>query len=226
MLPLPKPAPRTWIIPLREAEVAAAAFDALPTLVLADDVSQLLAEIVQNVTVGESDDTPTGARRHALWLMAIIALRALRSAMHILTVGYEDQVAGYTRLIDELHNRAQQVRNDQSGEHARRWLAGRPVGKGAKIGEQGLWEFLSGPVHANVRAALDWLAISQDDGSTKVLLGPERRPDLANGALVFMASEGRDIANLLALEAGLTPGLSELDWRIKQARAVYNLEPA
>jgi hypothetical protein len=62
---------------------------------------------------------------------------------------------------------------------------------------------LSGPVHANVRAVLDWLAISQDDASTKVVLGPERRPDVANATLVYIAGELRDIAAMLSGAAGL-----------------------
>jgi hypothetical protein len=153
--------------------------------------------------------------------MWFIAVRAMRAAMRVLMIGYEEQSVSYQRLIDELHNRAQQIRADESGDHARRWLDGRPIGTGARLAGQGFWEFLSGPVHANVRAVLDWLAVSQDDGSTRVVVGPERRPEVANAALTYIASEGRDIANLLALEAGLSLNLTEIDRQIHQAHDAY-----
>ena len=153
--------------------------------------------------------------------MAIIALRALRAAIHVLSVGYEDQSVGFQRLIDELHNRAQKVRADSSGDYARQWLDGRSLGKGAKLAGQDFWEFLSGPVHGNVRAVLDWLAVSQDDGSARVVIGPERRPEVANAALTYMASEGRDIASMLAVEAGIKVDTRELDRRIQAAHDQY-----
>ena len=212
-----------WILTQREQELLRSAADDLPMLGLADDVSHLLVEVIEQVTVDASqqDRTADDLRRHALWFMAIITVRAMRSAMRVLAIGYEEQSVGYQRLIDELHNRAQQIHADESGDHARRWLDGKPVGKGAKLAGQGFWEFLSGPVHANVRAVLDWLAISQDDGTAKVVIGPERRSEVANAALTYMASEGRDIANLLALEVGLSLDLTEIDGRLHKAHDTY-----
>lgn len=118
--------------------------------------------------------------------------------------GYEDQAVGFQRLIDEVHNRAQKERDDKSGEYARRWLEGRGLGKGAKLAGQEFWELLSGPVHANGRAVFDWIAVTQPDGSAKIVIGSERRPEMANPTLVYMASDARDLTNLLAMEAGLT----------------------
>jgi hypothetical protein len=112
--------------------------------------------------------------------MAIIALRALRATMQALRTGYEDQEIGYQRLIDELHNRSQKLAEDESGEYARHWLQGRGLGKGAKLAGQEFWEFMSGPVHANARAVLDWIVISQENGSTQIVVDPKRRPDVAN----------------------------------------------
>lgn len=212
-----------WAIPNREAELLASAQQDLPVLELADDVTHLLVKVAQqiNIDARDTDPRPAQLRLHALWFMAIIALRASRAAMHALSVGYEDQAVGYQRLIDELHNRTQKVRADASGEYARHWLAGRGLDKGAKLAGQDFWEFLSGPVHANARAVLDWLAISQEDGSTKIVLGPERRPEVANAALAYIAGEGRDIASMLALEAGVTLDLRDLDRRIHDAHAQY-----
>jgi hypothetical protein len=111
-------------------------------IALADDVSRVLVDVIEQVTVDASqqDRTAKELRRHALWFMAIITVRAMRSAMQVLASGYEDQSLGYQRLIDELHNRAQQIRADESGDIARRWLDGKPVGKGARLAGQGFWE--------------------------------------------------------------------------------------
>ena len=183
----------------------------------------MLAELAQSVSIDarKTDPEPAQLRLHALWFMAIIALRALRAAMHVISAGYEDQAVGYQRLIDELHNRAQRVRQDASGVYARKWLSGRGLDKGAKLAGQGFWEFLSGPVHANARAVLDWIAIPQEDGSAKIVIGPERRVEVANAGLTYMAGEGRDLANMLALEAGIAVDLREIDRRLRAAQSQY-----
>jgi hypothetical protein len=100
-------------------------------------------------------------------------------------------------------------------------LAGRNLGKGAKLAGREFWDYLSGPVHANVRAVLDWLTITQPDGSNEVKLGPERRPVVANATLTLMASETRDIANLLALHFGVRLDLRALDSKIHAAKGKY-----
>jgi hypothetical protein len=208
-----------WTIPSREEQLRTTANEELPMLVLADDASRLVAEVVQRIKIDATseDRSARDYRVQALWFMAIIALRALRAAMQALRSGYEDQSVGFQRLIDELHNRAQKVRGDHSGDYARQWLEGRGLGKGAKLAGQEFWEFLSGPVHANARAVFDWMAVSEPDGSAKIVIGPERRPEMANPALVFMASEARELATVLALEAGVVLDISDLDDRIRQA---------
>lgn len=137
-----------WIISQREQELMQSAADDLPVFVLADDVSKLLVHVLEQITVDASqqDRNPHDLRRHALWFMTIITLRAMRSAMLVLAIGYEEQSVGFQRLIDELHNRAQQICADESGDVARRWLDGKSAGKGAKLAGQEFWELLSGPV--------------------------------------------------------------------------------
>ncbi len=211
-----------WLIPERERRLRETADADLPVLALADDVSRLLAEIIQEISIDAEEERDAKAlRTQALWFMAIIALRALRAAMQALRSGYEDQAVGYQRLIDELHNRAQKLRADGSGDYARRWLQGHGLGKGAKLAGQDFWEFLSGPVHANARAVFDWIAISGEDGATKIVVGPERRPEIANPALTFMAMEGRDIANLLAIESGSPRDLTDLDAHLHEATETW-----
>jgi hypothetical protein len=121
-----------WIIAKREEELIRSALDNLPALALADEVTKLLVNVIERVTIDASheDRSAEDFRRHAMWFIAIIAVRAMRAAMRVLMIGYEEQSVSYQRLIDELHNRAQQIHTDESGDHARRWLDGRPIGRG------------------------------------------------------------------------------------------------
>src|ERR1035441_585507 len=217
-----------WIVPQRETELAEGADGEREALSLADEVSRLLAEIIQNVSIGATMDEPDAddLRRHALWFMAIITFRALRAAMHMFAIGYEDQAVGFHRLIDEIHNRAMKINDDDSGDQARAWLEGKNFGKGAKLAGQEFWEFLSGPVHANVAAVHDWLAVTQPDDTARVTVGPERRPEMANPALTFMSGEGRDIGYLLARRCELRLDLKTLDARIHAAQAAHIPEDA
>jgi hypothetical protein len=189
----------------RERELDYTAPDDLTALAVADAASRKLANVIQRTPVQATAATCTAAQtsHQGLWFMAVIAFRAARAAISVLRVGYEDQAVVYVRLIDELHNRGQKIRQDQSGHYARQWLDGRSLGKGAKLAGQQFWEMLSGPAHANARAVLDWLAIPHEDGSTKVVLGPERRPDVANSTLIYVAGELRDITAMLLSAAGL-----------------------
>jgi hypothetical protein len=206
----------TWSMSARETELQRTADDDLPALAIADEVSRLLVEVIQSISLPPQEELDSkDLRLQALWFMAIIALRAMRAAMQALRSGYEDQAVGYQRLIDELHNRAKKVLEDNSGEYARQWLLGRGLGKGAKLAGRDFWDLLSGPVHANARAVFDWLAVSQPDGTTKVVIGPERRAPVANAALTYIASESRDLAVGLALEAGRSLQLATLDAGLK-----------
>ncbi len=189
----------------RERALDQTADEDLPTLAVAEVATRTLAEIVQRLPVPLAEETSTHVAQeshHALWFMSVMAFRAARAALRVIRTGYEDQAVTYVRLIDELHNRAQKVREDPSGEYARQWLAGRPQGKPAKLTGQEMYELLSGPAHANVRAVLDWLAIPSTDGSAKVVLGPERRPDVTNMTLIYIAGEVRDIAAMLIAASG------------------------
>ncbi len=213
-----------WIVTQREREFEQSAADELPTLVLADDVSQLLVHVIEQVRIdpNERDRLAEEPRRNALWFMAIVTVRAMRSAMQVLATGYEEQSVGFQKLIDELHERAQQIRADESGEAARRWLSGKAIDRASRLPGQALWESLTRPVQSDTTAVLDWLAISKGGTETRVVIGPERRPEVANAAITHMASEGRDIATLLSLEVGLElPDLGDLDARIHDAYDTY-----
>jgi hypothetical protein len=177
-----------WPVPKRERRLRASAIEDLPAMLLFDQASQLLGNVVDKTSPDPIDGEPTAAQRQqqALWFMGVIAFRAGRAAASVLATGYEEQAVGYQRLIDEIHGRARRLMEDSSGEYAKKWLAGRSLEKGAKLAGRDFWEFMSGPVHANVRAVLDWLAISNADGTTNVVLGLQRRPKSANAAFTYM----------------------------------------
>jgi hypothetical protein len=154
--------------------------------------------------------------------MAIQAFRALRVAMNTIAIGYDDQAVGKVRLIFELHARAEKTLKDESGEYAREWLAGGSGGSGARLVGQKFWETLSGPPHATVRGTLDWTAISNEDGTTEIVLGPERRSDLSNSTLTSLAANIRDIGHMLEVVTGVSVGdLEELDAEIDALGKIY-----
>ncbi|HEX3173591.1 MAG TPA: hypothetical protein VHQ43_05160 [Solirubrobacterales bacterium] len=189
---------------------ATAEIGALP---VAEQAGEFLADALRNAPVRPSPEgekrMPAEFRQQALWMMGVQSFRALRAALGIIASGYDDQAVGHVRLISELHGRARKVFEDESGEYARQWIAGRAGGSGAKVVGQDLWEVLSGPPHPSARATFDWTALSPENGPTLVVLGPERRPDLSNGTLAFIAGEIRDIGYVLATASGLSGVLPE-----------------
>lgn len=49
-----------------------------------------------------------------------------RACMAVISVGYEEQAVGYTRLVAELVTAPHNLVDDHSGEHASQWLKGTP----------------------------------------------------------------------------------------------------
>jgi hypothetical protein len=185
----------------QEAEVMASAAQHLPTLDLVNGVSEALGNVIARVSLPAGDEPPS--RLHALWFMAILCLRGIRAASWVVRAGYEDQALGYVRVVDELFNRAQKVWEDKSGEYARQWLADRGPGKPMKLTDKEFWDIASGPPHGTVRAIYDWLAISADDGSTRIMVGPELMPPRANATLAHLSYEAAAVGWRLSTEAEL-----------------------
>ncbi|MGH3260998.1 MAG: hypothetical protein ACRDNS_03275, partial [Trebonia sp.] len=144
----------------------------------------------------------------------------VRACMAVMSVGYEEQAVGYTRLIAELVAASKKVADDHSGEYATQWLKGRTA-TGSKLAEQQFYKRVSGPLHASVDGILDWLAIPAGEGNHHVVVGPERRPEGGNATLVFMAGAARDIAVQLARQRGLGINVSQLDSEIRAGQAKY-----
>jgi hypothetical protein len=84
-----------------------------------------------------------------------------------------------------------------------------------------MWDMMSARAHAGVRGVLDWIAVSKEDGTTGIVVGPEQRPEVANAMLAYMAGEGRDLANMLAQANSKTLNLGALDARLARAHALY-----
>jgi hypothetical protein len=214
----------SWSFPAHEASLAQTASVDLPMLAVADLASRLAVEVIGRTPVPPSSidtgrDVSTLQHR-AIWFMAIIATRGIRACMAVISVGYEEQAVGYTRLITELVTASQKVVADHSGEYASQWLKGRTA-TGSKLADQEFYKRVSGPLHASVDGILDWLAISVDHGDHHVVVGPERRPEGANATLVFMAGAARDIAVQLASHRGLAINVSQLDREIHAGQAKY-----
>jgi hypothetical protein len=183
-------------------------------LELADRSSRLLVEVVGLTPVPPSTEKAgrdVAALHHqAVWFMAIIATRAVRACIAVMRVGYQEQAAGYARLLSELLGAAEKVVDDQSGEYAQQWLEGKTK-TGANLAGQQLYGLLSGPAHASVKGILDWLTIPREGGNHDVVIGPERRAEAANATLVYVAGIARDIAARLAALRGVRLDLAQLD---------------
>jgi hypothetical protein len=193
-------------------------------LVVADLASQLVVEVIGRTPVPPSSDEDSrdvaNLQHKAIWFMAIVATRCVRACMAVMSVGYEEQAVGYTRLIAELVAASTKVVDDHSGEYASQWLRGRTA-TGSKLAGQEFYKRVSGPLHASVDGIFDWLAIPAGDRNHDVVVGPERRPEGANATLVFMAGAARDIAVQLADHRGLGINVSQLDNEIRAGQAKY-----
>jgi hypothetical protein len=202
--------------------------DTLPTLGVAGRADAYLLSVIDAAAVPPAADPPTTdeSRHLAIWIMAIQTHRATRSAMLLHAIGYPDQAVVFKRIIGELHAGVEKVWDDKSGEYARTWLDDRTGVGGAKAMGQELYKMLSGTAHATVRGTLDWTAISLEDGSVQVEVGPSHRPEVANPSLTIVASEVRDIGCMLARlsgKGGDPPG--DLDAELQNGFATYLPDP-
>jgi hypothetical protein len=207
-----------------EEDLRRRAADDLPALAVAGQAGDFLASIIARAPVPPAyrDSSSQELQHQAIWLMGAQAFRVLRAAMNTIVIGYDDQAVGKVRLIFELHARAEKAFRDKSGQYARQWLSGGSAGSGASLVGQEFWEMLSGPPHATIRGTLDWTAISEEDGRTRIVLGPERRPELSNSTLTSIASNVRDIGHMLEVLTGLSgDSLEALDESIETFGRLY-----
>lgn len=202
-----------------EGAMRAKVWHELPAYQAADAATEALLWVLERAGFEppEDDDAPPASywRAKALLYLGVLAVRATRAGMAVLSAGYEHESMTHKRTLTEVHSRVRLVAADESGEYARQWLQGR-AGKPAKavgrFSPDRLWELLSHASHADHRGVENFLAISQPDGSTTLLTNPERRLNVSNATLGAFAGETRDAANVIAAEHDLEiPYLAELD---------------
>lgn len=176
--------------------------DDLSALRVTDMATVLLGTVVGGVAVPPPERQPPPAswwRATALLYIGIHAVRTTRAAMVVIACGYTAEALAFKRIILELHSRARRVASDQSGEYARNWLDGRG-GKPSKavsgFSPSDLWSNLSQSAHADPRHVENFLAISEEEG-TRIVVAPERRPEVDNSTLAVFAGEVRDIAAII-----------------------------
>jgi hypothetical protein len=207
-----------------EGALRAAVWRELPAYPVADAVTEALLWVLNRAGYESPEDpeNPPASywRAKALLYLGVLGVRTTRAAMAVLAAGYEAESMTYKRTLTEVHSRARRVFDDESGSYAREWLnnrAGKPAKAVGAYAPDGLWDMLSHSSHADHRGIENFLAISNEDGSTTFLTTPERRIDVSNGTIAAFAGEARDIAAIIARQRGLEiPHLAELDAAIAQ----------
>lgn len=188
-----RPSAGKWKLKERERELFAAA-EEVPNWRLADksrrlliDMSYVLSEVVyQHRGTSAEDLQPGPAQRTAAISLANLMVRSAGSAMSLISCGYVPESSAPIRRCVEANLRTQAVLEDPTGQHARRWLEGRPLGTVGKLAQKygktedlkllsiyahsdvrGLMPLLTGPPHA--KDGLD-LRPNRDDPSAAPLL--------------------------------------------------------
>jgi hypothetical protein len=164
--------------------------------------------------------------KSAVLNLSALALRTARAAGVVICSGYEPEAQGLKRRLSEAYARLGAVVNDESGEHARRWIAGEgpstPRKIAGKFGNLALFDLYSDSAHATMSGLLNWVAVAMPDGRRAMPISPLREPAFADPMLVEIALECRDFAKI----AGVTferdvPGLDRLDAELLAAGGGY-----
>jgi len=210
---------------LREERLMrASAYEALPLLVLADDVSDALLTTLQRCEVPEPEsDPPTAAfcRHKALFSIGLLALRALRCESLLIRSGYESEALIFKRVLSEAAGRAGKVVGDQSGEYARSWLAGRAGTSGSAMSglPQSLKKAYSSTAHVGTEAVESFMAAPLGERTGYVVSPRRALPDLSYENLTLSAVDVLAVAGLLAQECGTEVPDSRALWeRTLEAR--------
>ncbi|MCW2986450.1 MAG: hypothetical protein JWR63_4020 [Conexibacter sp.] len=202
----------------------------LPTLVLADQASDLLGQVLQAFELPRKTADDPGDewfQTQALIYLGMLAGRSLRSIMALLRYGYDAEALVFKRRLSEAQGRVDRVVDlVNGGQQARAWLEGNDRGASAVVDlPDGVWHYLSRVAHADFRAAEQHLVRPRDDGLSTFALLPVRDDVGANGMLVISSMEVRDIAGSIATFKKLPcepPG--ELDAALIDASKTYILD--
>lgn len=215
----------------RERSLAAVADEQLPALAVARTAAEALEHVLDGASVEavEGPPPPNYYVRSAILLLSVLGLRTARALFTLVAAGYEPESHGLKRRLSEVHARAQAVVADESGQHARAWLEGKPVSTPRKVagkfGSLELFDIYSASEHADARGVHWWLMAPNPGSGPEthgLIVPPHRRPAFANPLLTEVAGECRDLAHALATSrGGFIRGLAELDRLIEDAIARY-----
>lgn len=92
----------------------------------------------------------------ALMLLCYLGFRSARCVGVLLASGYGPEALPHVRRLEETAERASWLTEDQSGERARAWLAGRSRKKPRSLVGVDSWDYLSPSAHADP-ANFGWL---------------------------------------------------------------------
>lgn len=110
----------------------------------------------------EDDAPPQYWHQTALTYLVAMALRAGRSAIAVISMGYAPEASGLLRLVGESLDRATWINDDERGERGQAWLTQarthrrrsgpRSLARGA--GRRDIFDFYSQSAHTDASAAL------------------------------------------------------------------------
>lgn len=116
---------------------------------------RLSQELPENEAERPNDLKPALAQQVAAVSLAGLVVRASGSGLAMISCGYVPESSGPARRCLEAKLRVQAVLDDESGQHARKWLAGRPMGTAERLaqryGSADDLKLLSLFAHADVR---------------------------------------------------------------------------
>jgi hypothetical protein len=195
--------PREPLHVLMRYEISAqgAARQELEPLKVTHEASLFLYDVLIGTTGSSEDwDTLRGRQKIAVGMLSTIMLRSARACMSVIGFGYVPEAIALKRRITEAAWRTEKVRNDPSGEYARKWVKGESsTRKLAQLGDEKLWEIYSAGSHADARLLpVDFR--TEDGGELlRIRLTPERDSSMANQILTELATELLDQAAIVAM---------------------------
>lgn len=167
--PVVRPSASKWKLKERERELFDTAED-VPNWRLADksrrlllDMTYFFSEIIHAQHVGAAiDDLEAGqAQRVAAVSLSELVVRSAGSGLALISTGHVPESGAPIRRCVEANLRMQAILDDPSGQHAKAWLKGKPVGTvgrlAQKYGKTEDLKLLSIYAHSDVRGLMPLL---------------------------------------------------------------------
>lgn len=233
------PSASKWKLKEQERELYDAAED-VPNWRLADKSRRLLLDMAHELSLGLEgeigkpikDLEPVIAQRLATIALSNLTVRAAGSALALISCGYVGEAGGPIRRCVEAGLRVRAVAADDSGQHAREWLAGRPKGNPEKLaqkyGKSEDLRLLSMFAHADVRGLMPLLTGPRGLGDAIDLrpnrTSPEAAPLLhaiAHQSVMMCVALAEVFGVSLALNPWVASELERLKGVVEELNAHY-----